>query len=251
MKKLFLLAFGLLFFSSLAWADMISDFHRNFYLGGSGGWALANEGHGPKEWMSNVYDYYINSTLSSADKGANRGGVSGAFFAGYNFLPYFALEGRAIYYATNKYEARGADKISANILDAKLNTYAFDLMAKFSLPLVLVYENFDKLSLYVKGGGAYVFSDFTGSLIDGNPNVANGLVEHDFSYHNHGITPAYGVGVDCELNDHVVLGLSWSGALGKNNMEYVSAASGVNHVSNLDNNIPKTDLLSFDVMYRF
>ena len=104
--------------------------------------------------------------------------LAGRAFIGFSFTPYIALEGGYLSLPDNKFTLYpGAPKLV-------IKTDAWDVLAKLTVPLSDLGMNpsCSPVSLYVKGGAAYVNADVSGYLSgsDSNwqPEAAAGLAYH-------------------------------------------------------------------------
>jgi hypothetical protein len=114
--------------------------------------------------LSEIQGQFVDTVKGNfANGNVNSSGMSGRFFAGYQFTPYFALE--TGYTQFNKTDFSGAGYISdfdddgllrqaiSQVYEGELTEHALDLMAKFTLPLQYGF------GIFVKGGFAYIAAD--------------------------------------------------------------------------------------------
>lgn len=210
---------------------------QGFYVGVQGGIARADYGNDIKNFVA-----------AFPSSSYHQGGFGGRAFAGWHFNQYFDTELGYDYLPNNKYSA---SDVFGNTVDFKQKTYAFDLVAKASLPLEMVSTSLSNFSVYVKGGAAYVHAttDVNANIattaaapivpIDTNALIALGagqvVTNVNGSISKSAVMPTYGAGVAYSFNKNVVLDLSWTQIYGKRTVDHT----------------PMTNFLGLGLTYRF
>lgn len=121
------------------------------------------------------------------------GGVAGRAYAGWNFNRYFAVEGGYTRFIRNNYQLLFGPS-------ATLDTHAWDIVSKTSLPLEALTPTLRNFDLYGKAGAAYITSKF-------NPG-GSGVMIADTDIHNW--EPTYGLGLAYNFTQNFAMDLSWT-----------------------------------------
>jgi hypothetical protein len=156
-------------------------------------------------------------------------GTAGRAFLGYNFNPYFGLEGGYARYPRAQYVGRAGGGYSS------LTYYyrSYDFVAKAYLPI-----NNTGFNLYALGGIARVVGTIrfynNGAPLSGNLAYPTSVITH--AYHNR---PIYGLGVNYVFTRHWIANIEWTQ---------------IQHLGSLGHsptNIPTLDLATVNISYNF
>jgi len=137
-------------------------------------------------------------------------GFAGRAYGGYQFNKYISLEGGYTQYAdtkiTNLYGISGSDET--------LHQGALDGVVKLTVPIA------ERVHLYAKGGGAYVFGQGINDA-NGEPVSSGSTLLSTASYHkvnNDALRPTYGFGIGVDMTNHISTDLMWSHIVGGNHI---------------------------------
>jgi len=211
-----------------------SIYNPGFYIGVQAGLGRIDEGSGYKDAANWVSSYPGADTTT---KDTTQGGFAGRAFLGYSFNPYFALETGYTYLTNNKYNATwvsgGETDLSENV---KFKTWAWDLLAKATLPLN------DSWDIYAKLGAAYVKANSSGTtdLNAGTEDVTSA------NFSNSAIRPAYGLGITYKFNATWSMDLAWNGIYGKSKTSFSSSTGTISNQSNV---IPTVNTIVLGLTY--
>lgn len=179
--------------STTALADNINANNtQSFYIGLQGGYALADYGSAAKDLISGV-----------EGSSSHEGGFGARIFAGWHFNQYLDAETGYNYIPANKYSINLYG--SGDTFNIKQQTYAVDLVAKANFPLEIINSSLTNLSLYAKGGAAYVHA---------RADISIDAMDMD-SAKTSAIQPVYGAGIAYSANKNVVVDLSFTQIAGK------------------------------------
>lgn len=247
-----LVAFGL---SSVALADMIDDFEAGPVVGLQAGYGRIDEGNGIDRWANDgVYNLFADGTRN---KDIKRWNFVGRAYLGYNFLPYFGAEVGYDYFSREKYSVSGINLLSAKSLEARVRTIAFDVMGRLSLPMVLVGDDFDGYSVFVRGGVAYLSTRISGAFSGAYFPSTLTAGGQTFDYSTHSFRPIGGAGISYNFIDNFAVEAAWTAIWGKNSIGFapvpLSAANPTATVeaTNLDRAVPFSNAFTIGLSYKF
>jgi hypothetical protein len=173
--------------------------------------------------------YTTTASIASGNQKVYTTGIGGRIYAGYQFTPYFALEGGYTQYGKTTFNAtttatsyqtsiesdsggpfmpgQSISKNSTLYYSGEVTEHAFDLVAKGTLPLPL------GIGLYVKAGAAYISAAHTinsrpglkqqqvysddGDVITTNTTINNSDTVYTKSYQ--AFRPVGGIGINYTL----------------------------------------------------
>jgi hypothetical protein len=127
-----------------AW-DKWDNKATGFYMGIQGGYGSADYG-------SNIKDAYNAYPIHSNDEDD----IAGRAYLGFQMTPVVGLEAGYSLYTDNVYKGQSANGLTSS--NSKLETQTVDLLATIGTPL-----KFEGFGLTLKGGAAYVMSDYNHS----------------------------------------------------------------------------------------
>ncbi|MGB6975972.1 MAG: outer membrane beta-barrel protein [Gammaproteobacteria bacterium] len=170
------------------------------YVGVQGGYTRA------------YYDSEKNYVESFQNYSVNEGGFGGRLYAGWSFNPYLSVEGGYTQFAKNKYSFNSTDGILYGNGDETIKTNAWDVVGKVSLPLSVFNPSLTGLSLYAKGGAAYVTANDSGSVsvITNFPDADLNNSNSSFDATAHSWAPVYGVGAAYTFSNNFGLDASFT-----------------------------------------
>jgi opacity protein-like surface antigen len=209
------------------------------YVGAQGGLARA---------------YYGNDFKNTVEKfpthDVTEGGFGGRLYAGWSFNPYLGIEGGYTQFANNKYSASASyddgfgDSISVSG-DGKVKTNAWDVVGKVSLPFGSFNPALSGLSVYAKGGAAYVTADASGDVTASETIFGvTSTASQNFSGTAHDWEPVVGAGIAYTFANNLGLDVSFTHTQGHNSS--VNLQDGTVTVK-----APSTNLAAIGVSYKF
>ncbi|MFA6409255.1 MAG: outer membrane beta-barrel protein [Gammaproteobacteria bacterium] len=211
-----------------------SIYTPGFYIGVQAGFGRIDEGSGYKDAADWVFSY---PGATSTTKDTSQGGFAGRAFLGYSFNPYFGLETGYTYLTNNKYKATWVLSGDTDLSeDVKFKTWAWDLLAKATLPLN------DSWDVYAKLGAAYVKANSSGTT-DLNAGTED-IDSANFS--KSAIRPAYGLGITYKFNPNWSMDLAWNGIYGKSKTSFNSSTGTISNQSNV---IPTINTIMLGLTY--
>jgi len=196
--------------STVYYADQ-KPLGTGFYLG-------AGVGYGQVDYGSKIkssYDkfYAINSN--------DEDDIAGRAYLGYQITPIIGIEAGYSLFADNTYKGQSSN--GSILSKSRLSTQTVDLLATVGTPLY-----FHGFGLTVKGGAAYVMSDYRHS---GNGSDA-GIAPADNT--NNRFAAAAGASIIYKLPDNAAVDLSYLHIFAPGNLDS-----------------PETDLVTLGLSYRF
>jgi hypothetical protein len=215
---------------SLGTGSVISSAFANSFIQDAGPYVGVQGGY-TRAYYNNEKDYVQSFPNSSV----NEGGFGGRLYVGWEFNPYLSVEGGYTQFAKNKYSFSGSTYSDDQRIDVSGNgtikTNAWDIVGKVSLPLSVFDPSLTGLSVYAKGGAAYVTANgsatVTATAADPAWGVASGTASADVTGHNW--SPVYGVGAGYTLANNLGLDVSFTriqgGGASFSNMNYFKAPS--------------------------
>lgn len=236
MLKKLLLGFVALFVCSIASANSFK-YCPGFYLGAQGGWGKADIGDG----ITKAIDFLFNqpgSTLASKD--IDEGGwVGGRGYIGYNFVPFFSLETGFTYMPENIYRANGNGDIASYSFNLRYRTYAIDAVAKLTLPFAYFSSCLEPLSVFAKGGVAYVNVEKSGNYVINDSSFQNTATHEKFR-------PTIGAGLAYNITYNAAIDLSWMYISGQDRVSFNQILNGRAKAP-----IPTCNLYMIGLEYKF
>lgn len=195
MKKMIWIALAALGFSASALAGDIyeapsSDFVVGPYIGVQGGFAET----GVKDLLDCSAETFVDifGTVHSLDQDVKDGNWGIRPFIGYDFSPNWAAEFGWTYFDSNKVNVNlDGEKVG----DYKVKTYAFDLVAKMTVPVS------DGLGIYAKAGPGY---------------LRNKADDHGVNEKVDNINLVYGLGASYDITPNWKADVSWTRYAGVN-----------------------------------
>jgi len=181
-----------------------------FYLG-------VGAGYGQADYGSNIKDAYNAYPIHSNDEDD----IAGRAYLGYQITPIFGVEAGYSLFTDNTYEGQSSN--GATTSTSRLSTQTIDLLATIGTPLY-----FHGFGLTLKGGAAYVISDYSHS---GNGSDAS-FAPADNS--NDRLAAAAGASIIYKLPNNLAADISYL---------HIFAPA------HLDS--PETDLVTLGLSYRF
>jgi opacity protein-like surface antigen len=207
MKKIQIsLAAASLLVCGMAFAYTSQQESSAFYVGVQPGYANT---HYTKEWLIGDAS---NTTIGSVKSS----GFTGRFHVGFDFNKNFALEAGVMFLPKIKFN--NVSISGSQGIDLSFNQSLIDICAKANMPMK---HNID---LYSKVGFAAVVRDGIQASSGGQ------TVQSDYQDRN--IVPAFGVGMDYGINEHVFADLAYMRYFSKNDLEAI-------------------DFVGFGMVYRF
>lgn len=185
--------------------------NNGFYVGGQFGYAGNNSSASSLNAVS--VPVVVGSTqynlMGPAKTTVDNDNIGGRAYIGYQFNRFLSLEGGYTQYSdtvlNNVYGVRGQDQ--------SLFEGALDGVVKGSFPIT------KRVSIYAKGGAAYVF---TQNLPDYKPTaltLANAPNLLDVDTNNiYEFRPTYGAGVNVDITQRLSADVSWSQIVGGDNV---------------------------------
>jgi hypothetical protein len=193
---------------------------HNYFCWGNeatGFYAGAQAGYGSADYGSKVKDAFNVYPIHSNDEDD----IAGRAYIGYQLTPIFGLEAGYSLFSDNTYKGQSSDGLTYS--KSRLETQAIDLLATIGTPLA-----YDGFGLTLKGGAAYVISDYSHS---GNGSDA-GFRPTDSS--NDRFAPAAGATLFYKLPNNMAVDLSY--------LRIFAPATIA---------APETDLVTLGLSYRF
>ncbi|MBU0744989.1 MAG: outer membrane beta-barrel protein [Gammaproteobacteria bacterium] len=182
------------------------------YLGGQIGWGRIDEGNGYRNYIESKPSHDVELGTFTAWRA----------YGGYHFAPFFSIESGYSYYPDNTYTS------SEGSINAK--SYTIDLVGKIILPLEKLGKPFASLSIYGKGGAAYINTKIDNTI----DNVKN---------NSETIMPTYGAGIIYNFTDNIAVDASWTGVMGRN---YINSTNDVA----TKNPVPNCNLFTLGLSYK-
>ncbi|MCK4869774.1 MAG: outer membrane beta-barrel protein [Gammaproteobacteria bacterium] len=198
-------------------------FQPGIYVGLQGGFAKADEGNG----IHTLFNNYANHNI-------RQNGFGGRISLGWSISQYFNLETGWVYFASNNYSYPNGGVTQK----LRATAGAVDLLGKIILPISKFSKTFDHVSLYVKGGGAWIYR-----RLSERPNKLH-LTQDSITRST--LRPVLGVGITYDFNTNVSMDLGYTRYFGKSLIEQ----SGSN-LTNTSNYIPNGSTAFFGVYYKF
>ncbi|HEV2613228.1 MAG TPA: outer membrane beta-barrel protein [Gammaproteobacteria bacterium] len=193
-----------------SWYAYNQNCGTGFYLG-------AGLGYGQADFGSKIKDAYNAYPIHSNDEDD----IAGRAYLGYQITPIIGVEAGYSLYEDNTYKGQSANGLTTS--KSRLGTETIDLLATLGTPLY-----FHGFGLTVKGGAAYVMSDYHHS---GNGSDAS-FAPADRS--NDRFAAAAGASIIYKLPDNMAADISYL---------HIFAPA---HVDS-----PETDLVTLGLSYRF
>lgn len=156
-------------------------------------------------------NYYTNLGVVPGTTDIDDKGTSGRIFAGYQFIPYFALEAgftqfhKTTFTQTWKTDIDTAQNYSINKYDGEVTEHALDLVGKLTYPLQYGF------GVFVKGGLGVISADRHINVSSVNSD-GSAIPSHTFYTKSYqAVRPVYGAGVDYSIpNTSLSVGVSYS-----------------------------------------
>lgn len=198
-------------------------YKSGIYVGLQGGFAKADEGNGIRTLFNNY-----------ANKNIRQNGFGARISIGWSINQYLSLETGWVYFASNNYSYSNGGVTQK----LRATAGAADLLGKIILPISKFSKTFNHVSLYVKGGGAWIYRQ-----LSERPNKLH-LSQNSIT--RSALRPVLGVGIAYDFNTNVSMDLGYTRYFGKNLIKQ----SGAN-LTNTSNYIPSGSTAFFGVYYKF
>lgn len=223
--------------SAFAWDKCFpADFTPGYYIGVDVGWGKADIGSGMRETLNKLY---TEDAAFGPSKNIDEGGwPCGRAYLGYAFNPYISVEAGGSYYIRNGYggDSDGGIPYSFNLAQ---RTFTIDLVGKLTFPLGKLDPILAKWSVFGRAGGAYVYSQMSGTLSIGNSELNNWELREQ-------IAPTFGLGLVYDITNNISANATWMTVLGNGLLSSKEIFSG-----NFSTPIPRCNLYALGLSYKF
>lgn len=196
--------------SGLAFATSAFAGAPGVYVGGQIGAGITQSYSYSKSSLENALQS-ANYTLNTYKaKNADKTGLAGRVFIGYQVDSNFALEAGYTQFSNQKLSLNATATEDNGLHDINLSskgtikTHAFDLVGKAIYPIQ------NGFSIYGKAGVAYLAQSAKASADVSGVHVVGNAVQQKFKGNENAILPTFGLGVSYDITPNVVADVSWN-----------------------------------------